>query len=225
MADQNRLKAVLWDFDGILMDTQRLHFDIWKQVLQEHGVPLAHEKFLTTFGQKNEEFLPLLFGRPLEPAFVTRLGKDKEQRFRQAAAGGQVKLLPGVLAWLERFRQMGLEQAVASSAPPENVQALLAPTSILPYFAALVSSDGLPGKPDPAIFLQAAARLRLLPAQCLVIEDSLSGIEAARRAGMRCLAVANTYPIQQLSAADLAVEALDRLAPEQLTQLIYGLDS
>ena len=113
---------------------------------------------------------------------------QKELRFRQALPD-QLSLLPGVLDWLQRFHSWGWKQAVASSAPPENVEALVDELDIRPYFDALVTPGDLPGKPDPAVFLLAAERLGVPADHSLVIEDSVPGIEAARRAGMHCIAV------------------------------------
>jgi beta-phosphoglucomutase-like phosphatase (HAD superfamily) len=105
---------------------------------------------------------------------------------------------------------------VASSAPQENIDFLVDELGLRRYFKALCAGHELPGKPDPAIFLHAAAALELPPQSCIVIEDSRAGIEAARRAGMKCIAVATTNPPGVLSWADWVVASLDQLDPEQI---------
>jgi HAD superfamily hydrolase (TIGR01509 family) len=135
-------------------------------------------------------------------------------------AAGQPLVLPGVHALLEALRRAGVHQAVGSSAPQANIDVLLAAGDLRPYFEAVVSAWGMPGKPDPAVFLEAAAQLGILPARCVVIEDSTAGIEAARRAGMQCIAVTNTHPAALLSAASLVVASLEEVTPEIVMGLI-----
>ncbi len=214
------MKAVLWDLDGVLFDTEKAHYEVWAKILGEHQVFLDYDQFLITFGMKNQDFLPLLFGHPLQEEFMETVAQEKERRFRQTVARGEVSVMPGVVDWLQRFRAIGCRQAVASSAPPENIEVMLMQGNLQGYFDAVVSSKGLPGKPDPAIFLAAARTLKIPAQDCLVIEDSLMGIEAAQRAGMKCLAVANTYPAEKLQSANLVAASLQDLRPEDLAQLV-----
>jgi HAD superfamily hydrolase (TIGR01509 family) len=203
-------RAVLWDLDGVLVDTGELHFRAWEQTLAEAGIVFTRPMFQHTFGMNNAGILAWLLGQPPEPAFLTEIGDRKERRFRQAAPG-QARLLPGVAFWLERLQARGYRQAVASSAPQANIEVLIAGLNIRPFFGALVSAELMPGKPDPAVFLEAARQLAIPPEQCVVIEDSLAGVEAARRAGMRCVAVTTTHPRAALSPADWVVESLEAL--------------
>ncbi len=210
--------GVLWDMDGVLVDTGELHFQVWSEVLAELGVPFNRDLFSRTFGMTNAGALPLWFGRPLDAARITHIGDDKEARFR-AAAHGNVAPLPGVRLWLERLQAQGIPQAVASSAPQANIEVLVDALELRPYFAALVSAADMPGKPDPAVFLEAARRLALPPERCLVVEDSLPGVAAARRAGMKCVAVTITHPAAALQAADLVVDNLAAAPPETFHHL------
>ena len=121
--------------------------------------------------------------------------------------------------WLQCFDGMGLKQAVGSSAPQENIDVLLKELGLSQWFSALVAGASIPGKPDPAVFLRAAELLGVQPAECLVIEDAVAGVEAAKRAGMRCLAVCTTNPAEKLQKADRVVADLTHLTMEMLTEL------
>ncbi len=212
------LEAILWDMDGVLADTSSLHFTTWEKVLNEQGIPFDQDKFHLIYGLKNRDLLPFLAGKPLGAELSEQIAAQKELAFRQALRGN-LDPLPGVLDWLQRFQSWGCKQAVASSAPPENVETLVDELQIRPYFDALVTPGDLPGKPDPAVFLQAAQLLNSPPRNCLVIEDSIPGIEAATRANMRCLAVATTNPTQALFAADLVVETMAQLTAEMVKSI------
>jgi HAD superfamily hydrolase (TIGR01509 family) len=211
-------RAILWDMDGVLADTSQLHFETWTRVLDEQGIPFNRQKFHMIYGLKNRDLLPYLTDKPLEPDWIDWLADQKERAFRQALPG-QIKLLPGVLKWLQCFNSWGYRQAVASSAPPENVEALVDNLAIRKYFSALVTPGSLPGKPNPAVFLLAASQLGVNPADCVVIEDSIPGIEAAKRAGMHCIAVTTTNPPEALTQADIVVVNLDQLTAEQFDLL------
>jgi HAD superfamily hydrolase (TIGR01509 family) len=205
--------------DGVLVDTGQLHYQSWAEALAAIGVPLSFHDFSATFGMNNTSILKLWLGSDAPQALIDRIGDQKEQIFRRMAAG-QALVLPGVHTLLEALRRAGVRQAVGSSAPQANIDVLLAAGGLRPYFEAVVSAWDMPGKPDPAVFLEAAARLGMPPARCVVIEDSTAGIEAARRAGMQCIAVTNTHPAAMLSAASMVVASLEEVTPEVVAGLI-----
>jgi HAD superfamily hydrolase (TIGR01509 family) len=211
-------EAILWDMDGVLADTSPLHFETWERVLVEQGIPFDRQKFQLIYGLKNRDLLPYLTDHPLEPDWVEWIADQKELAFRQTLHG-RIFPLPGVVKWLKRFSALGYRQAVASSAPPENVEVVVDELSIRKYFDALVTPGDLPGKPDPAVFLLAARRLGVPPDHCMIIEDSIPGIEAARRAGMHCIAVTTTNPPEALTQADIVVDTLEQLTAEQVEAL------
>ncbi len=211
-------KAILWDMDGVLADTSQLHFLTWERTLEQYGIAFDRQKFHQIYGLKNRDFLPFLAGEPLEYEMINRIADQKEQAFRQAIPGNIIPL-PGVLDWLQRFKSLGCKQAVASSAPPENIEQLVNELNIRDYFDALVQPGDLPGKPNPAVFLLAAQMLNVPPKDCLVIEDAIPGIEAALGAGMHCLAVTTTNPPEALTRADIVVTSLSQLTLQQLESL------
>jgi beta-phosphoglucomutase len=216
---ENPVIGILWDVDGVLFDTGEFHFQSWMQALPEFGIPFERDMFPLIFGMKNEEAIPRLVGRPMAAELVDEIGNRKEEIFRQVARG-RVQLLPGVREWLERFSERGYPQAAASSAPKANLEVMFGEARILPYFSAVVSSQGLPGKPDPAIFLKAASLIDIAPQRCVVFEDALSGIQAAKRARMYCIAVATTNSLAALDEADIAVVRLDALSIEAFDRLV-----
>jgi len=211
--------AVLWDLDGILVDTGRYHWQAWSEILSAGGWAFSREQFQRTFGMNNQGVLSTVMGRPPTAIEMRELAEAKEARFR-ALISGQVQPLLGVRTWLRRLQRQGARQAVASSAPMANIEALVDALNVGGAFQALVSAEGLPSKPDPAVFLEAARQLQVAPARCIVVEDAVAGVEAARRAGMRCLAVTNTNPAAALEAANRVVDSLVDLPPEAFRRLL-----
>jgi beta-phosphoglucomutase len=211
--------AAIWDMDGVLVDTRQAHYESWAETMAGIGVPITYPQFLSTFGMNNTSILKLWLGPDTPTARIQALDDQKEVAFRRLVAG-QVQPLPGVLALLEALRQAGVRQAVASSAPQANIDVLLQAAGLLPFFQAVVSAARLPGKPDPAVFLSAADQLGVPPSRCVVLEDSVAGVEGASRAGMRCIAITNTSPADQLGAATLVVDSLEKVLPETFSRLL-----
>lgn len=211
-------KAVIWDMDGVLVDTFDGHFRAWSRLFAEIGHPFTLEDFRGTFGMNNRNIFKALLAQTLEEDEFQRLSERKEQYFREGVRGS-TSLLPGARGWLEQFSAMGLLQAVGSSAPQLNIDVHMDELNIRRYFAAVASGENLPGKPDPAVFLLAAELLGVDPADCLVFEDAVQGVEAAKRAGMRCVAVLTTNPAEKLKHADLVLPDLTHLTLELLAGL------
>jgi len=205
------IEAVLWDLDGVLVDTARFHYQAWRQLLSELGRTLGEEEFRRSFGLRNDLILRGLLGEvPLEE--VERLSERKEALFRQHAAG-RVTLLPGAAELLRHVRHGGRRAALVTSTPRANIDFVLGHVGLADAFDTIVAAEDVSsGKPDPEGYLLAARRLGVAPERCLVIEDAPGGVEAARRAGMRCLAVTTTRPREDLSAADAVVDGLDDAA-------------
>ncbi len=211
--------AVLWDMDGVLVDTAELHYQTWKQTLASYGIPFSRQLFNEFFGMNNEQTLTGIMGRPPEPSFLQEASDHKEDKFRKFIHG-HIELYPGVRKLLQELQRAGVRQAIASSAPQENIDALVNELNMASFFQAIVSGCELKSKPDPVTFLLAAERLGVNPQRCVVIEDALHGIEAARRAGMKCIAVATTNPVDLLSPADLVVKRINELNAARILDLI-----
>jgi beta-phosphoglucomutase len=211
-------RGVLWDLDGTLIDSSEQHFVAWRETLAAEGRPYTRADHDAVFGLRNDAVLRRLVDPAIDPAEIARIAGAKERRYRDAVAAAGIEPLPGVRAWLAALTAGGWRMAVASSAPPANITAVMAAASLEGVFGALVSGEEVAqGKPDPAVFLAAAARLGVPPARCVVVEDAPAGVEAGRRGGMRVVGVG---PRHAALGADLAVERLDRLPEGAFDQLV-----
>ncbi|MCU0487995.1 MAG: HAD family phosphatase [Anaerolineales bacterium] len=209
--------AVLWDLDGTLVDSAEMHYQSWIGAFSEHSIPFDRDLFTRTFGMNNHSIITTLLGNP-PTELLEQISERKEILYRQMIPT-QLRLFPGVLDWLNRFKDRAIPMAVASSAPRQNIADSLQALQIGAYFQAIVSVFGRPGKPDPLVFLEAAQALHIPPERCIVVEDAIAGVEAARRAGMKCLAVLNTNSPEALNQADQVVERLDLLPPHAFDRL------
>jgi HAD superfamily hydrolase (TIGR01509 family) len=190
----------------------------WRAALDSEGYALAREQFMSTFGRRNDEILRTYFGPDITPERILRISLDKEEQYREMVRTRGIEPLPGVRHWLERLRAAGWRQAIASSAPPLNLEVILAALDVKEAFDAIVSAEEVErGKPDPQIFLAAAAKLQTPPARCVVVEDAPAGTEAARRAGMRAIGVLTTHAALE---ADLVVRTLDELDEDAFAALL-----
>jgi beta-phosphoglucomutase family hydrolase len=219
MSKNNKQYAILWDMDGVLVDTWDLHAKTWQKAFDEFNVPLTDEQIKTTFGMNSLNAMQYLLGDRYKKEFMIEVIDRKETLFNDLVAG-RIELLPGVERWLEQFKKWGMKQAVASSAPLENINAVVDDLGIRPYFDAIVSGAELPGKPKPDVFLKAARLVGTSPEHCLVIEDAVHGVQGARNAGMKCLAVTTTSPAEILWEADLVIADLAELSTKKVQSLI-----
>jgi beta-phosphoglucomutase len=215
--------GVIWDVDGTLVDTAEMHFAAWVELCRELGRPFSQADFAATFGKRNPEILTYLFGNVFSAERVAELGAHKEDLYKAAARCG-VALLPGVQQLLSGLQAGGAAQAIGSSAPRGNVDLILELTHTRPYFQAIASfEDTTRGKPDPQVFLIAAERLRRPPACCVVLEDAVAGVQAAKAGEMKCIAVSfvGHHPADRLQAAgaDLVVPTLAAVTPERVVGL------
>lgn len=209
------LHGVIWDMDGVLIDSMEIHFNVWQEVFSELGVHFERELFNRHFGTTNLETIRTVLGDRLSHQEAMTLA-DRRQVLFECKAIQQARLIPGVKQWLDFFYQNKIPQAVASSNAQQFIEDIAARLEISSFFDAIVSAENLASKPDPAVFLEAAKRMRVTPSHCLVIEDAVAGVEGARRAGMKCIAVTTTTPSSALSAAGLVISSFSALTIEQL---------
>jgi beta-phosphoglucomutase len=217
--------AIIWDVDGTLVDTAEQHFHAWTRLAAEIKHPFTRADFAATFGMRNPEILRKLFYPDASDEQCRELGERKEDLYRASVREQGTKLLPGVAELLAAFAEAGWPQAVGSSAPPGNLDLLLGLTDTLRHFEAVVTGDDVQrGKPHPEVFLTAAARLSVAPARCVVFEDAVAGVEAAKAGGMRCVAVTfvGHHPTEKLLAAgaDVVVPSLVDVTTEQVATLV-----
>ncbi len=212
------IKAVLWDMDGTLVDSLPLHWRAWRQIAEAEGFPLAYDQFIGTLGKRNDEILQGWFGPAMDTATRSRLGLAKEARYRELVRSEGIAPLPGAAEWIARLRAAGWKQAIATSAPRLNEEAVVDALGLAGLFDARVSAEDVThGKPHPEVFLTAAARLGVPPDRAIVVEDAAAGIEAGRRAGMRTIGVS---PHDHLREADVAVRSLLDLPEDAFERLV-----
>jgi beta-phosphoglucomutase len=216
--------AAIWDVDGTLVDTAELHFAAWVRLCGELHRPFNRADFAATFGKRNPEILQYLFGAEFTDQQVAELGDRKEDYYKAEARHG-IMLLPGARELLTSLSQHGVRQAIGSSAPRGNVDLILALTQIADFFHTIVSmEDTTRGKPDPQVFQIAAERLGAPPEQCIVFEDAVAGVQAAKAGGMKCVAVSfvGHHPSKRLrdAGADLVVRTLAEVSFEELCGLL-----
>lgn len=202
--------GILWDLDGVIVDTRELHFATWATVLREHKIEISREEFDSIFGMNNADTLARVTGSPPTPEMVQEIAGRKEELFRNQMKG-RLEPLPGVALWLDQFHRWGWPQAVASSAPIENIESIIENLGFLGFFSTMVSGQNLPGKPSPDVFLEAAKIINISPDKCIVIEDAVVGVQAAKRAGMFCVAVTTYISREGLHQADRIVDSLELL--------------
>jgi HAD superfamily hydrolase (TIGR01509 family) len=199
--------AVLFDLDGILIDTTDLHYRVWDEFARSRGIVPSREQLLATNGRRADETIRLWLGSNLTNEQVATITAERETFFNRLLATEPVPAVPGAAEFVAALIDARVPIGVATSATPENAALSLSRIGLERAFGAVVTAtDVTHGKPDPEPYLKLAARLGVASADCLVIEDSVSGIRAAKASGAKCLALATTFPM-----AELAVETPDWL--------------
>ena len=219
--------AVIWDVDGTLVDTAELHYRAWDRMTREMHLPFTRADFNATFGWRNPEIIRKLFDPHGSDAYVAELGARKEEYYRAAARDQGVTLLPGARPLVEGLHALGVAQAVGSSAPRANIELILQLTDTSRFFDAIVSmEDTQRGKPDPQVFQTAADKLGVPYGRCVVLEDAVVGVQAAKRGGMKCVAVRSVghHPESVLreAGADRVVSSLEEVTTEAVRDLLDG---
>ena len=224
------LRAVIFDFNGIIVDDEPIHFELFQKVLGEEGIVLTEEAYYArylgfddrgafSFGYREHN-------RQLSEEKLTEL-IERKAIYYQEAIRNHVAIFPGVKSLAADLAQ-SLPLAVASGALRNEIETILTTAGLINHFKAIISAEDVArGKPEPEIFLKALGKLNdrggngkpIQPADCIVIEDSKEGIRGARRAGMKCLAVTNSHPAELLHEADAIVKSLEEVSLASLTAI------
>ncbi len=213
---ENSQMSVIFDMDGVIIDSAPCHYAAWQTIWKRKGIPFTLETFKHYFACRSDMHVRLIAGDDLPVEEVMAIVKEKESLFREFFKNG-VKVLLGAVGLIQSFHKHGWKMAIGSSAPFESVQMVLDLLDIRKYFDAVATgSDVTQDKPSPQIFLTAARKLGVNPGNCLVIEDAVVGVQAAKRGGMYALAVTNTHPREAFGDADLIVASLEEVTVESL---------
>jgi beta-phosphoglucomutase len=212
--------ALVFDLDGVVVDSNRVHSASWREYLRRCGIEAPKGFDLRMFGRRNDDIVRDVFGGDLGPAAVLQHGAEKEKVYREMM-GPVLRdyLVPGVASFLERHRDAPM--AVATNGERANADFVLDGSGLRQYFRAVVDGDQVERpKPDPEIYIRASQLLGVVPANCVVFEDSVAGVEAARAAGARIVAVNTTHAASALAPVELNIRNF--LDPE-LERWLSGL--
>lgn len=219
------LYGVIFDMDGVLVDSYRPHWESWQFMARELGRGLSEQQFVSTFGRTSREIIAEHWGADsLSSDEIAEFDRRKEALYREIVQR-EFPAMDGAIELLRELSTTGMRLAVGSSGPPENVALAIERLGAEPYFGALVTGrDVTKGKPDPQVFLIAAQRLGVAPEKCAVIEDAPVGISAANAAGMASIALVSTgHTAESVSHARLVVESLRELSAARIAGLIGGV--
>jgi beta-phosphoglucomutase len=225
------LRAIIFDFNGILVDDEPIHFDMFQKVLFEQGLSLTREEYYARYlGMDDRGCFQAAFrdrGRALDEATLAALIQRKAVYYRNEIQQ-RLTVFPGVKQLIPKL-SASYPLAIASGALRSEIEMIMQTIGLIKYFQVIVSTEDITeGKPSPEIFTKALTLFNqhnadakpIRPAECLVIEDSKEGILGARRAGMKCLAVTNSHPKTELTEADAVVESLDKVTIPFLQKLL-----
>lgn len=214
----DKIQAVIWDLDGVIIDSAEEHRLAWHRLAREEGIPYTDEQFWADFGKRNDVIIPKMFG-PVSPEHSRELADRKEAYFRELVRA-TARPLPGAIELMSALHNAAYPQALGTSTPLANIELISNALGLERFLSAFVSGETVPhGKPAPDIFLKAADMLHTAPQHCLVIEDAVAGIEAAHAGGMYAIAVAGNRDLPGLRAAELMVKDLTEVTLQRIREL------
>lgn len=219
---EHRLEAVLWDLDGVIADTAEYHYRAWQEIFGRSGVVFTKEDFMRHFGRRHDTIINFALGDRISQEEFDAVTEEKQNTYRRLVSQN-IRALPGALELIRDLGERKIKTAIASSAPPENIDVILQGLGLADAFQAIANgTEVAESKPSPQIFLLAASKLGIEPGNCVVIEDAISGVDGAKQAGMKCVAVTNSHPKSSLKKADLVVDSLEKVTVDVLTALFQS---
>ena len=222
MQEQKDLPAaIIFDMDGVLVNSNPYHLAKWVDFLKHHQISYKEEELPELIlGKRNDTAFSHFLGPDLTPQESKRLSEEIEETFRRVFKP-YARPLPGLDVLIKECHAAAIPMAVASSAVRANIEFVVDALGYRPYFRTMVSGDEVThAKPDPEIYLKAAGHLGIDPADAVAFEDSYVGIAAVKNAGMKCVAIASTFPIERIAPlADLAIPTFEEINLEKLRAL------
>ena len=215
--------AIIFDMDGVIVDNHQYHLQSWLSFFERNGIHMTEDKYKEKVnGRVMHTILPKILGRPLSSEEIRTLGEQKEAEYR-ALYQSAIKPTPGLVNFLQELQHQDVPRAIATSAPPSNVDFTLEGTQLRSYFPVIVDDTMVTtGKPDPEVYLKSAKQLGMSPERCIVFEDAILGIQAGKNAGMSVVALATTHTREELTAteADYIIDNFEGLSVDKLQEAL-----
>ncbi len=205
--------------DGVIVDNHPFHMKAWLQFFADHDIPMTEEEYKQQInGRPLADIIPRYFGKEYTPEMSQKLGEEKETAYREIYKDDIVPT-PGLVAFLEMLEEKNIPKAIATSAPPSNVEFTLGSTGLKKYFP-IITDDSMitKGKPDPEVYLKSAEQLHTPPERCIVFEDAILGIQAGKNAGMKVVGLATTHQREELEYTDYIIDNFEGLTLEKLVE-------
>lgn len=213
------VKAIIFDLDGVISNTDRTRFDLLKILLKKRGLNLSDDDYTKSVGKRTEIFLKEVFGDRLNDAEIREIFIERKEIYHKNPAK-YVLAQPYSFECCKLLHENGFNLAIASASEEKDIRLVLAELKLLPFFKVIVSSDLVENnKPHPDIYVKCIEKLDLLKEECIAIEDSPTGIKSAKSAGLTCIAVAYTHSDDELEEADRIINSLDKLSVDFVNQI------
>ena len=213
--------AFLFDMDGVIIDSNPFHKIALKRFCKKYGHDLSEEQLKERiYGRTNKDWIPNIFGE-LEPDQLKKYADEKEALFRELYER-DIKPVDGLISFLEKMEKQNIARAIATSAPRANVDFTLEKTGTGRFFNTILDEAFVTkGKPDPEIYLKTAAALGYKPENCIVLEDSLSGVKSGKNAGCKVIGITTTHSGEELEGTDLVTANFIELDPNALIEKLF----
>jgi len=213
--------AFIFDMDGVLVDSNPYHKIALHQFCTKYGFHLTDEGLRDKiYGRTNKEWITNLFG-PLSSIQLTEYGEEKEALYRKLF-DKDIRPISGLIEFLQLLDKYNVPRAIGTSAPRSNVDFTLSKTGIQNFFSIILDESHVThGKPDPEIYLNVAKQLDLPPQQCIIFEDSLSGVSSAKAAGAKVVGITTTHTPEELSETDFVISDFKNLDPQSLYNKLF----
>ena len=194
-----KVKALIFDMDGTMIDNMMVHHKAWQRKLASLGKQMTIEQVMQEIHGVNEEIISRLFGDRFNDEEIRQIAWDKEEEYRTIFAD-KIALIDGLERFLDQAVEAGIPMGIGTAAPPENVKFVLDALDLRKYFSAVVSSDMVTkGKPDPEVFVKVAQQLNIPITDCVIFEDSPTGAKAAENANSHAIVITTTHKVEEFS--------------------------
>lgn len=213
------IRAILFDMDGVIADTDRTRFDLLQVLLKKRGLELKDEDYKQSVGKRTEVFLKELFGEQLSDEAVKEIYTERKEEYRKNPEQYVVGQ-PSVFECCQNLSEAGLTLTIASASEEKDIHMVLNELKLTPFFTGVVGSDTIKHlKPHPETYLKCMEKFGLNKEECIAIEDSPTGIRSAKASGVFCIAVTSTHVAEELSEADAIISSLAELTSEYISKL------